>query len=845
MKTLLILLLLPFAAAAQTPKIVNPVISGDYLKLINDSSQATSFHFDTTKKAKNTFLLLNQQYYGFAIRKINIRNGYLNIQRSYPKSLSLTGTYNSTVELKTVNQLPHLQDEFVQGRSMNGNLAWRGAETNELFSYGPYINTLEFDGSNYMYDLNGRLVPTNTGNGMNAKAYDNNIFRTANLFSQSLMMQGRYQAKGNQYLTRIKLGESKENTFIEENQNKVQNFSGFFEATIKNGYTLSASYGSATNKFSNSNRNGFLNRVYQNSVLTPISFDNSQGYSFGNMQRSYSNEADNPYFLLNENENSFTQTHKTGNFVIERKINKLKFKVAQSINKVNENSNESYAPGTVFFPNGIFANRVKKDDYYVLNANASIETTYGGYSFRSNIKANYIFGNAHSSIDYQTNRYKYQRSTNDFEINYLTSYLGGNKIDAGMILSNKFYSSNTSLKSDLFLPGVSAYLTFNDIFNANGLTLKLVSNLTNFNSETPISTSYSQNGLTRLSAEQAFHYFPVNEIASFENVLPVRHKEWTARTELNFKNKLIFQAEIFTRKINDDLFPVYSNGLFELKNIADHRNRGVELTLSYATFAKDITTNNSLSFFTYNSIVTDVEDGYNFTPIAGFSNVNKAIVKDESLGVIIGNKFLRDANNRMIIASNGFPIVDPNLAVIGDPTPDFIMKFNNGITWKRLSVNLDWEWRKGGDVWNGTQAVLDYFGRSATTAQLRNTTGYVFDGVLEDGHVNANPVDFYDPSLPLEENRWVRYGYTGVAEEYIQKGDLIRINNLGINYKFSFNKYIQTLFLSAYTGNLLVWKAYKGADPNQLLHDLANSNGLDFFNLPSVKSFGFTASIQF
>jgi hypothetical protein len=843
-KTLLILLLLPIAAVAQTPKVVNPVISGDYLSLINDSSYARTFFFDTTKKTKNTFLLLDKQYYGFSIRKISIKKGYLNIQRSYPKILSITGTYNSTVELKRINKLPELQDQYVQGRSINGNLVWRGAETNELFSYGPEINTLEFDGSNYLYDIDGRLVPLGSGNGQNAKTYSNNIFRTANLFSQSLTMQGRYQAKGNQYLTRIKLGQSKANTFIKENHNTAQNFSGFFEATIKN-YTLSASYGSNTDKFSNSNRNGFLNRVYQNSILTPVSFDNSQGYMIGTMQRSYSNEADNPYFLLAQNENSFTQTHRTGNLVLEKKLSKIKFKIAQSIDKVTEDSNEGYAPGTAFFPNGIFTNRIKKDAHYILNANASIETRYGGYTLRSNIMANYIYGNAHSSIDYQNYLYKYQRSTNDLEINYFTTYDEGGEINAGLRLSNKFYASNTSLQNDFFLPGLSAYLAFNDIFNANGLMLKLISNLNNFNSELPISTSYAQNSLMRLSVAQAFQYFPVTEVSSFQDVFPIRHKEWTARAELNYKYKLSLQVELFNRKISDDIFPVYNNGSFELKNIANHRNSGAELILSYNSYANKITTSNSLSFFTYKNIVTDVKDGYNFTPIAGFSNINKAIVKDEPLGVITGNKFLRDENNRMIIGSNGFPLVDPSLSVIGNPTPDFVMKMSNGISWKRVSLNLDWEWKKGGDVWNGTQAVLDYYGRSATTAQLRNTTGYVFDGVLEDGHTNSNPVSFYDPNLPIDENRWVRYGYTGVAEEYIQKGDHIRINNFGVNYKLSFKKYIQTVSLSAYTSNLLIWKAYNGTDPNQLLHDQANSGGLDYFNLPSVKSFGFTASIQF
>lgn len=840
MKTLLIILLLPITAVTQ---FVDPVISKDYLEKIKDSSQSKEFINDTTSNARNASLLLNKAYYGYEIQKINIRHGYLNIQRAFSKTLFITGNFTSAVEIKKINQLPALQDQYVQGRAINGNLAWHGAETNELFSYGPAINTLEFDGSNYLYDINGKLVPFNSGNGKKANAYRNNIFRTAGLTSQSLMIQGRYLAKGNQYLTRIKLGQSRENTFIKQNRNTSQNFSGLFEAAIKR-ITVSATYSTLANRFTNSNRNGFLNRIYQNSILTPTSFDNSQGSAFGNTQRSYSNAADNPYFLLENNDNSFFQSYKTGSLVIEKKQNKFKFRVAQSVENVNEKSDEAYKPGTAFFPAGIFVNRNKKDANYFLTASASYETRYDYSDFRSTISVNYILGNTHSVIDYSTKAYRYQRTSNDVDLNYLTSYDGYN-FDAGIRLENKMYATNTVIKDDLFLPGVSGYIHFDDIFNADGLGLKLISNLNNFNSELPINTSLSQTGLTRYSTDQALQYFPLTEVSGFDNVFPIRHKEWTARTEFNYKYKITLQAEVFDRKITDDIFPVYANGSLDLKNIASHRNRGFELTTGYYSHAKKITTSHSVSFFSYNDIVTDVKDGYNFTPIAGFGNINKAIVKGGSLGAIVGNKFLQDESGQTIIGNNGYPLVDPNTSVIGDPIPDFVMKFSSNITWKRFSLNLDWEWKKGGNVWNGTQAVLDYYGRSKTTAELRNVTAYVFAGITEDKHVNDIPVNFYDANSSLDENRWVRYGYTGVAKEYIQRADFIRINNLAVNYKLTTKKYIQNVSFTLNASNLFIWKAYKGTDPNQLLYDQPGTNGLDFFNLPSVKYFGLSISIQF
>jgi len=286
----------------------------------------------------------------------------------------------------------------------------------------------------------------------------------------------------------------------------------------------------------------------------------------------------------------------------------------------------------------------------------------------------------------------------------------------------------------------------------------------------------------------------------------------------------------------------------QLMNLADHRNRGIEAGLSiYPSYwpQHKLSFSNSFSFVTYRNVVTAVKDNYNFTPIAGFSDVNKAIVKGAPLGAIVGNSFLKDVNNNIIIGADGFPLVNNTPSVIGNPAPDFTVKMNNRISWKNLDLYFDWEWRKGGDIWNGTEALLDYYGRSAGSAALRNTTNYIYKGVDVNGKANTVPVSFYDPSLPITQNRWVRYGPTGVAESYIQKGDCIRLNNVGISYKPKIKKYLQQLSFSLYASNIILWSAYKGADPNQLLNDQSASSGLDFFNVPSFHSFGFSAALKF
>ncbi len=81
---------------------------------------------------------------------------------------------------------------------------------------------------------------------------------------------------------------------------------------------------------------------------------------------------------------------------------------------------------------------------------------------------------------------------------------------------------------------------------------------------------------------------------------------------------------------------------------------------------------------------------------------------------------------------------------------------------------------------------------------------YIFAGTMQNGGKNNIPVAFYDPNLPVSQNRWVRYGYTGVASAYIQKGDNIRIHTLSLGYDINTKKVPPTdQGLTAYAQNLL------------------------------------------
>ena len=842
MKQLPLLLLLPAFAFTQE---VTPVLSNDYLALINqDSLRIKNFWPDTMNSIKLSSFTNFYDYNNFRVRRISVQRGMLNIEPYKQRTVYLGGQFNTRVEIKRINQTPALQSQFVQGRSQNGTLVWRGAETGEMFSYGPAVQTQEYDGSNYAYDTQGKLVTAGTGNGKAPNLYNNNIFRTASLFSQALRIHARYMAGSRQVLSAtVKMGQSKENTFIKYNKNTSRNISASVETLLKK-LSITGGFTFLQDEFSNPNRNGFLNRVYQNALLSPVSFDNAQNARPANFQQAYGAEADNPVYLLTDNGNRFLQTHRTGSLIVENKQSKIRYKITQALENLYQDNREGYKPGSAFFPNGIAINRTKNDINYLLEGNASYNIPFG-FRFNNAINAHYSYATNRSAIDYSINTaHRYQRSAHDATLSWTSSYENSG-IETGLSLSNKLYASNTATADNYFLPNVGAYVRNENFLDLDNINVKLNVAYNRFNNELSIGRSFSQNSLLQYTTQQAFQFFPVTEVTGFDNLEPVQHKEWTGRVEISYKYRVTLYGELFSRKTGNDVFPVIENGNLVLKNIADHRNNGLELGLTMNHNNWKFNTENTLSFFTNKSKVTDVKAGYDYTNVAGFSNVHTAIVKGATLGSIVGTSYQRDANNKILIGSDGFPLVNTTPAVIGNPLPDFIVKMSNGFNWKKFYLELFWEWKKGGQVWNGTQAVLDYYGRSATSAADRQITGFVFDGVLQDKRPNNIPVSFYDATQPVENNRWTRYGHSGIGEEYIQRADVLRLNTINVSYKQKIGKYIQQLVFSLYANNLILYSAYKGADPNQLFYDQSNAAGLDFFNLPSVKTFGCNVSIQF
>ncbi|RPD39770.1 hypothetical protein [Chitinophaga barathri] len=817
--------------------------SKDYLALIREDA-AVHPAVDSARDMRLATLRLFKRHSLYSeVKAVRIRNGKLEFVRNEMLRLTLGGTYSAGYTFKRAGALPTLQQDYAQGRGGPGGLTWRGAETGEMFSYGPALSSLEYDGSVYPYDADGRLVPSGSGNGRPAKAYGNNLLRNGSLFNQSFSLSGDLNSVTGNILTfNVRLGHSNEQLILPENRNTSRQLDVKLNAHIRR-LELRTAYLLHEDNFTNSSRNGFLQRVYRNALLTPASFDNN----YGSMAPAYGGNADNPRFLL-ENNGHYFRRQQQGTLGLLLRTGSFNLKAVQSYEDVNEKANESYMPGTAGFPAGAITLRDKHDRAYFLQTEARYYLPRNNSDFNMEASATYVFTDNHSTTGYRlaAMEYDYRRSAGNLTLQYDIKYNDGNKIRAGLELGAFSYFSNTTKDNNLFTPMLNGYFIFND-YNESRLELKANLSYRQTATELPVNNSLAYANLLRYPVEQVNRYLPNTEVDGFDGLNLTKIRSWSAGASVMYKNYVRFTADIFRQQTLHDVFPLAVGDRLELRNAGSHLRKGIELELEKMSSYRNnaFNTSFSASFTTWKHTVTAVENGYDYTPLAGFSDVYKVMAKDQPFGAIMGSAWLRDGSGRVVIDTDGFPTVAPGPKIIGNPIPDFIVKLEDHFSYKKISLRSTFEWRKGGDVWNGTAAVLDYYGRSAQTGEQRNTSGYIFPGVTADGHPNTIPVEFYNPLRPLDQNRWVRYGFGGVAEDYIEKGDCIRLRTAELSYYWNLKKIIRKITLSASVGNIILWKTYSGSDPDLLLFDQPNTAGLDFFQLPSLQTYGMHLSLQF
>lgn len=778
-----------------------------------------------------------------------------------------------------INRLPKRQNTYAQGRPANGVAQWRGAELGEKFSWGPAINTLNFDNNiPYAYDQNGSL--TAGGGTLAAQPYDpTQFFRTGFQVENTLNIsrEGRrihlvfFQAKDQRKWSAISGANSKNNSL------KFTIRKAFQKGTS---LRLNLHYNRQSAQLPNQ---GFNWQNTVSSVLTtPPTFDQANGLTrrdaLGNSSSYLLNDGSmrspapgllaNPYGIVNQvpdksnserfggtgrahyftrvnilGEKRFLEFDLLANFDVGKNsylLGQLPQSPAAPLGRMIERTNsfrrlslsfrqflETYA-----FDGALFIEAAIHHDLYFERQVANRRNAFG---FTPEGFGNFEQADNTTLIDINNFRRTYQISPKLkmtlFEVE---------DIRAEVYLGNKFYFSSTLpiSKNEFFLPDVQLKVVLDAYDVDYTLYLGFAKNL----QEAPLLYNQWQYNSTNTSLANYAQYFESEELGFNSEVSPEMKTVWSVGFGIELLEALNFNISYQNQRTSNLLKPVFTNGRFAWANVGEMQNNGFTLSIDFEEYFNDYYRWSSYFHWKRNRpVVTQLYNNATSVPLAGYREVGAHLVANQPYGVIYGTQYLRDAaTNQLLIGNDGFPIADPNLVVIGDPNPEWILQWTNAVKLNRFKLEWTLAYQHGGQRWNGTRAMMDYLGVSQETAQQRNIRNYIFPGVNLGGTTNNIPVDFASADNGLAGNRWVRYGAGGVAADYLESASSLRFEDIRLTYQVgTFLGILHSQFsIGAFVQNLLLFAPYRGFDPRTSFLSSPNSFGLDLFNAPATTSVG-------
>jgi len=329
---------------------------------------------------------------------------------------------------------------------------------------------------------------------------------------------------------------------------------------------------------------------------------------------------------------------------------------------------------------------------------------------------------------------------------------------------------------------------------------------------------------------------------------------WEIGTDLRFfDNKTKLDFAYYSTFVDNQIVTVRvspaSGYILQTRNEGSIRNSGVEATLEQQLMkTKDFLWTASLNFSFNRGVVVKLPDGIVELQGTQYGDIFPTAYLNGSTTAISGKDYLRTADGKVIVGSDGKPKINPTKSVlIGNREPDFLLGLSSSVRYKNASFSFLFDGRKGGDVVNVTGRGLWSSGQHKDLEFYRGRQ-IVWDGVVEqaDGTFvkNATPI--------VLDYKTITESYAGVSSNFIEDGSYIRLSYVTLTYDFSKilpNKSgINGLNLSVTGSNIFLLTKYTGSDPQINANTSAGgtgSIGIDNYPVPSTRSINVTVSANF
>ena len=370
--------------------------------------------------------------------------------------------------------------------------------------------------------------------------------------------------------------------------------------------------------------------------------------------------------------------------------------------------------------------------------------------------------------------------------------------------------------------------------------------------------AYGESGnLTGIGAYDRFNAYSTNAYLSRtalfsstglanSKVKPERQKETEFGLDLGFlKNRVNVTFNYYIKKVSDLLINrqiAPTTGFSSLlDNFGSLENKGFEIVVNATPLKKKDFSWDVTGIFSHNrNKATKI--GQSLTLLSTNAGAPVAIIEGQPIGIFYGTFFALDANGNQLKNTTGIPQLELGTQnstlvytpgrntttglptgttlrkIIGDPNPDYTTSLINTFNYKGLSLRVQLDAVKGGEVFN---------------ADFRTRQGVGNGEVAEKEHMGLLPRGYISGIYAVEQWR-------------ISDGSYTKLRELSLSYDFGKLKPFSNLTVSFAGRNLISWDNYNGFDPEvNAAGQSTILRGIDFGAVPIPRTFSIGVSAKF
>jgi len=804
--------------------------------------------------------------------------------KSGKKNAGLGVEYNGGMQFSEILRLPEFQNEFGMGWDGNHTLIENG-------SWGP-----KFDGSLQLWGT----VYNHSQKRKPFVAMENNVrdfFETGVQYNNSVSVNGAND-NSDFFVSMSQLHDdglipSKADTY----DKLTFSFRGSYKAkNLK--ISTSLNYADQQNQFA-ANGQGLtiVNSLYQIPRDISIVSLKDQNDPFNTLDYYFTPYGiTNPYWLINNNKNSYNQRKMYGklefNYDITRNLKAL-YRAGLDVSNSENHIGEPRIVGTIGTPNegqidqegyagvtmarrqeinqDFLLNYTNKFDDLNVNLIAGASTTDSKVSGLSASVTNldiytwYNLSNSGSTpvVSENLSRYRLFGLLAQAEFDYK------DMLFLTLTARNDWSSTLPKGSNTFFYPGATLSYTFSEMLPDDvkglldfGKIRVAIGQTGNDASPYMIDPYYVKSSASTTFSANSFplggvNAFSLGNTLGSSKLIPEITTEWEIGTNLAFmQNRLNIDFAYYNSVSDKQIFALNMDPsagyTFQVANLGKISNKGIEALVSGDLIrTKDLTWNVSVNYTKNNGRVESLpaELGGEAT-LSGLSSCYMVA----QVGKPIGFKTFtaqKDPENNIIVSTNGLPKQSTEMSYIGKYDYDYEMGIGTTVTYKGFSLGCSFDIRQGGLMYSRTKDINYFVGNAIQTTYNDRNPFIIPNSVIEnsDGTFSKNTT----PISVANIGEYWDSGANDMDAAYLVDKSFIKLRNVSLGYTLPKSvlanmDFIKEARIQLFGNNLFLWapasQTFIDPETSSNGNDLQGKWGEYSVN-PTTRKIGFNVMLKF